>query len=62
MAARWAHNPEVPGSSPGPATNNKKPPVQAVFCLEYYYLYLSHELTRLGSTVHTSPIRKEAGL
>lgn len=23
MAARWAHNPEVPGSSPGPATIKK---------------------------------------
>lgn len=27
MEARWAHNPEVPGSSPGPATNSyTKPP------------------------------------
>ena len=39
-AARVAHNHEVPGSSPGPATN-KSDPVYGSFLLLLYYKYMN---------------------
>jgi hypothetical protein len=32
LVARRAHNPEVLGSSPSPATNKKEPDICPVFC------------------------------
>ena len=41
VAARRAHNPKVPGSSPGPATNKKR---QHRFCLKSLALPNSTEI------------------
>lgn len=42
MEARVAHNHEVPGSSPGPATNTKNPNLmKGIFCLSIVKIYIA---------------------
>lgn len=45
--ARWAHNPEVVGSNPAPATNTKRSSLEGLFA--FYFFYSEEVVKQLSS-------------